>query len=152
MHHRADHGREVQAAEALYRSKATTGLYDLVIEAWAGGAADVTRLVERLRVRGLHALEADSAAAAEKVPSVVFLIGQGTLTHQELRQIEGRFGWYVRNAVPVIFVLYRVSQPPDALLRLMHQSPKTTAVLIDNLEDEQSLNDLVGYIQGNERL
>jgi hypothetical protein len=24
--------------------------------------------------------------------------------------------------------------------------------LIDNLEDEQSLNDLVGYIQGNERL
>jgi WD40 repeat protein/signal recognition particle receptor subunit beta len=146
-----DQSRDLQLAESLYRNKQATGNYDIYLEGWGVGAPNVSRLTDLLRLRGILTLqgELDVSAVAERVLSVVFLVGQSRLSAPELQQLEMRLQQYLDCAMPVIIALYRINDTPELLLKLLQMASRTI-YFFDDLDDQRNLSELVGYITGTD--
>jgi small GTP-binding protein len=151
MRRRADQVRDLEAAESMYRNKQATGNYDVFIEGWAVNIGDTERLIDLLRLRGIYTLEGETevSAVAEKVLSVVFLLGQKRMSRSELQLLEQRLQQYMDCALPVIFALYRITDIPEVLLKMTRLESRIV-YFFDELDDQRNLSELVSYITGKD--
>jgi small GTP-binding protein len=151
MKRRADLVRDREAAESMYRNKQATNNYDVFLEGWAVNPSDIHRLTDFLRLRGIYTLEGETevSAVADKVLSVVFLVGQKRMNRTELQLLEQRLQQYMNCALPVIFALYRITDTPEVLLNMTRMASRTV-YFFDELDDQRNLSELVSYITGKD--
>jgi small GTP-binding protein len=151
MRRRADQVRDLEAAESMYRNKQATGNYDVFIEGWGASAADIKQLTNLLRLRGIYMLEGQMEVSdiADKVLSVVFLVGQKRMSRSELQLLEQRVQQYMACALPVIFALYQITDIPEVLLKMTRLESRMV-YFFDELDDQRNLSELVSYITGKD--